>query len=87
MTSSHCITIYAPTTHDVILRHLFPMQAQIARQLIITYGVKAEEIAALTPYSAQREEIRRELRNSRVRDVRVKTITDSQGTFTPSIFP
>ena len=69
------------------LKHLFPIQAQIAKQLINNYGVKAEEIAALTPYSAQREEIRKELRNSRVRDVRVKTITDSQGTFTPSIFP
>ena len=40
-----------------------------------------EEIAALTPYSAQREEIRKELQNSGVRGVRVKTITDSQGTF------
>ena len=58
---------------------LFPSQAQIAKQLIIIYGVNAEEIAALTPYSAQREEIRRELRNFGVKGVRVKTITDSQG--------
>lgn len=60
-------------------------QAQIAKQLIITYGVDATEIAALTPYSAQREEIRKELRNYRVGEVRVKTITDSQGTFSQSI--
>ena len=38
-------------------------------------------MAALTPYSAQREEIRRELRNHGVSHVPVKTITDSQGNF------
>ena len=83
MTSSRCIIIYAPTTHDVTLKHLLLIQAQIAKHLINNCGVNAEEIAALTPYSAQREEIRRELRN---RDIRVKTITDSQGTFSRSIF-
>ena len=46
----------------------------------------ATEIAALTPYSAQREEIRREFRNFGVkRDVCVKTITDSQGMFSMSL--
>ena len=59
---------------------MFLPQAKIARELI-NYGVDAKEIAALTPYSAQREEIRKELRNCRVRDVPVKTITDNQGTF------
>ena len=44
----------------------------------------AKEIAALTPYSAQREEIRKELRNFKVKGVPVKTITDSQGTFSLS---
>ena len=56
-------------------------QARIARELINKYGVEAKEIAALTPYSAQRQEIRKELRNFGVKDVLVKTITDSQGTY------
>ena len=44
--------------------------------------MEAKEIAALTPYSAQRQEIRKELDNHKVKNVRVKTITDSQGTNT-----
>ena len=64
---------------------LFLPQAKIARELIITYRINSEEIAALTPYSAQREEIRRELRSYGVRGVRVKTITDSQGMISQSI--
>lgn len=59
-----------------------PYKVKIAKEMIEKYGVDPKEIAALTPYSAQREEIRKELRycGGRVRGVPVKTITDSQGT-------
>jgi len=36
-------------------------------------------IAALTPYSAQKEEIRAQLENQNITGVLVKTITESQG--------
>lgn len=61
------------------------LQAHIAETLVCQYKVPSEEIAVLTPYSAQKEVIkdklkqRRELRN---KTILVKTITESQGVYT-----
>ncbi len=55
------------------------LQAQIAKTLITVHGVSPKEVAAITPYSAQREEIRKQLQTQAVSDVLVKTITESQG--------
>ncbi len=41
--------------------------------------MKAEEIAAITPYSAQKEEIKKQLKQLELEAVMVKTITDAQG--------
>lgn len=43
------------------------------------YQVAQNQIAALTPYSAQKEEIKRILRENNVPDIQVKTVTESQG--------
>ena len=37
------------------------------------------QIAALTPYSAQKEEIKKHLKARKLSDVQVKTVTESQG--------
>jgi len=37
------------------------------------------EVAVITPYSAQKEEIRKQLAEKDLVDVAVKTITESQG--------
>ena len=55
------------------------LQAKIVKTLTNSYKVKPNEIAALTPYSAQKEEIKKQLERQRVRDIQVKTITESQG--------
>lgn len=55
-------------------------QVNIAERLVEVYKVDPGEIAALTPYSSQREEIKSLLRKkSNLNGVQVKTITDSQG--------
>ena len=41
--------------------------------------MRAEALAVLTPYSAQKEEVSRILRRRRIEDITVKTITESQG--------
>jgi len=51
----------------------------IAKVLIHIHGVDPDMIAALTPYSAQKEEIRAQLENQNITGVLVKTITESQG--------
>ena len=44
------------------------------------YRVSLREIAVLTPYSAQKEEIIKQMKLKRsLKDIRVKTITESQG--------
>ena len=47
--------------------------------LIDKHTIDPRHIAALTPYSAQREEIRKQMKKRRVNGVEVKTITESQG--------
>ena len=37
------------------------------------------KVAALTPYSAQKDEIKREMKEERIDGPQVKTITESQG--------
>ncbi len=55
------------------------LQAQIAKKLVGTHGIHPDRIAAITPYSAQREEIRKQLQTQSLSAVLVKTITESQG--------
>ena len=47
--------------------------------------MKAQEIAAITPYSAQKEEIKKYLERENVKGVTVKTITDSQGNINTTV--
>ena len=55
------------------------LQVRILRLLTTKFGVHPREVAALTPYSAQREEIKRRLESKRLTGIEVKTITESQG--------
>ena len=48
--------------------------------LVTTHRVAQTQIAALTPYSAQKEEIKKYLKDYGLSDIRVKTVTESQGT-------
>ena len=54
---------------------------EIAKALIHKHGVDPDQIVALTPYSAQKEEIKAHLENQKVAGVVVKTITESQGVY------
>ena len=54
-------------------------QVEIMKALIDNHTIDPRQIAALTPYSAQREEIRKQMKKQRVTRVEVKTITESQG--------
>ena len=69
-------SIYIWLTHSIIY---LSTQVEIAKVLIHTHGVDPDKIAALTPYSAQKEEIRAQLENQNITGVVVKTITESQG--------
>ena len=56
----------------------------IALVLVTKHGVAHDQIAALTPYSAQKEEIKKCLRARNLSRIQVKTVTESQGEgFTP----
>ena len=63
-------------THTIIY---LCTQVEIAKVLIHKHGVDPDMIAALTPYSAQKEEIRAQLENQNITGVLVKNITESQG--------
>ena len=54
------------------------LKAEIAA-FLVRRRVPQERIAALTPYSAQKEEIKRYLSRERLSDIQVKTVTESQG--------
>ena len=56
------------------------LQAEIAAVLVNQYRVKQTSILALTPYSAQKEEIKKRLQDRKLITIPVKTITESQGT-------
>jgi superfamily I DNA and/or RNA helicase len=47
--------------------------------LVTRHGVAQKQIAALTPYSAQKEEIKKYLKLKALPDITVKTVTESQG--------
>ena len=64
----------------ILLCHIIN-KAEVAFALVTKHGVKQDQIAALTPYSAQKEEIKKCLRNRGLSEIRVKTVTESQGTF------
>ena len=54
----------------------------LAERLVVDFNVHPSEIAALTPYSSQREEIKSLIKKkSTLKGVNVKTITDSQGLY------
>lgn len=59
----------------------FWMQADIVQVLMSRHKVKAETLAILTPYSAQKEEISKSLKGRGIADVTVKSITESQGVY------
>ena len=52
---------------------------EIVEVLIHTHKISSSEIAVLSPYSAQKEEIKIQLTKRKVTGVAVKTITESQG--------
>ena len=47
--------------------------------LVTKHRVDQGQIAALTPYSAQKEEIKRYLKARSLSQIQVKTVTESQG--------
>ena len=47
--------------------------------LVTKHKVAQDKIAALTPYSAQKEEIKKYLRGRDLSRIQVKTVTESQG--------
>ncbi len=49
--------------------------------LVARHKVAQKQIAALTPYSAQKEEIKKYLRARNLSDITVKTVTESQGDY------
>ena len=58
------------------------MQAEIVKFLMgHPHKIKAETLAVLTPYSAQKEEIIKSLKDRGITDVTVKSITESQGAY------
>ena len=56
------------------------MQVEIIRVLISRHQISVEQIAVLTPYSAQKNVIEDKLHKARLK-VKVASITDSQGEF------
>ena len=54
-------------------------QVEIVDTLIRQYKINPDSIATITPYSAQKEEIRKELDSHGLKAVKAKSITDSQG--------
>ena len=54
---------------------------ELAVTLISRHKVEPGEIAVITPYSAQKEEVKKQLKRNGngVENVIVKTITDAQG--------
>lgn len=65
------------TSLDCIIKTC--VQAEIAAVLVNQHKVSQASITALTPYSAQKEELKKRLQEKRLLDVPVKTITESQG--------
>lgn len=60
---------------------MYYIQADIAFELVMHHHVAQNQIAALTPYSAQKDEIKKWLlkKNPKLSNVHVKTVTESQG--------
>ena len=55
------------------------LQAKIVNVLLNKYNVSPEDLAVLTPYTAQKKLIQREFSDGI--KVKVRTITESQGVF------
>lgn len=53
----------------------------IASALVTKHRVSQDQIAALTPYSAQKEEIKIYLKARNLSQIQVKTVTESQGNY------
>ena len=49
--------------------------------LVTRHRVAQNQIAALTPYSAQKEEIKKYLKDRNLAGIQVKTVTESQGDY------
>ena len=49
--------------------------------LVTNHRVAQNQIAALTPYSAQKEEIKKHLKDRNLSQIQVKTVTESQGNY------
>lgn len=49
--------------------------------LVTRHRVAQNQIAALTPYSAQKEEIKKYLKVRNLSGIQVKTVTESQGEY------
>lgn len=64
---------------DIILVYCLLSQVSIAKTLVQRHHVPNREIAVLTPYSAQKEEIKKRMNAQHLGDILVKTITESQG--------
>lgn len=73
------MVVNSAKTMRIILLVTCTLQVQIAKVLLNKNKVKPKQIAAITSYSAQREEIKREMERQKVTGVQVKTITESQG--------
>lgn len=60
---------------------MYYIQADIAFELVMRHHVAQNQIAALTPYSAQKDEIKKWLlkKDPKLSNVHVKTVTESQG--------
>ena len=65
--------------HSQVYLSLICGQAEIAVVLVNQHRVSQTSITALTPYSAQKEEIKKRLQEKRLSNILVKTITESQG--------
>ena len=57
------------------------MQVEIAHVLVSHHKVPRTSLTALTPYSSQKEEIKKRLEEKTLSEIPVKTITESQGEY------
>lgn len=56
------------------------MQVRIVQVLHQDYRVETQQLAILTPYSAQKSMIKKKLQqHGRLKEIKVSTITESQG--------
>ena len=61
-------------------RSCFTFQVEIVKVLVMNYGVKQQDILALSPYQAQCKHIQDKLKSSRLSEVKCTTVKSSEGT-------